>query len=87
MSHAIDGRFHVIYMPLSYVTGLINLSRELAGFRAPRIDRQKSIVCLGRFTTFFQYSRKEGEMYHCTGVPSVQKVSKTKNENEAIRRR
>ena len=36
---------------------------------------------------FFQYSRKEGEMYGCTGVPCVQKIEKTKNENEAIRHR
>ena len=27
---------------------------------------------------FVQYSRKEGEMYRCTGVPSVQKVLKLK---------
>ena len=33
---------------------------------------------------FFQYSRKEEEMYGCTGVPCVQKIEKTKNENEAI---
>ena len=36
---------------------------------------------------FFQYSRKKGEMYGCTGVPCVQKIEKTKNENEAIRHR
>ena len=36
---------------------------------------------------FFQYSRTEGEMYGCTGVPCVQKIEKTKNENEAIRHR
>ena len=36
---------------------------------------------------FFQYSRKEGEMYGCTGVLCVQKSEKTKNENEAIRHR
>ena len=27
---------------------------------------------------FFQYSRKEGEMYGCTGVPCVQKLRKLK---------
>ena len=36
---------------------------------------------------FFQYSRKEGEMYGCTGVLFVQKIEKTKSENEAIRHR
>ena len=36
---------------------------------------------------FFQYSRKEGEMYGCTGAPCVQKIEKTKNENEAIQHR
>ena len=36
---------------------------------------------------FFQYSRKEGEMYGCTGVPCVKKIEKTKNDNEAIRHR
>ena len=35
----------------------------------------------------FQYSRKEGEMYGCTGVPCVKKIEKTKNDNEAIRHR
>ena len=27
---------------------------------------------------FFQYSRKEGEMYGCTGIPCVQKLRKLK---------
>ena len=36
---------------------------------------------------FFQYRRIEGEMYGCTGVLCVQKIEKTKNENEAIRHR
>ena len=48
--------FHVIYTPLSYVTGLAGIGR----FRAPRIDRQKYFVCVGRFTTFPSIQQKGG---------------------------
>ena len=37
-----------------------HLSWELAGFRAPRIDCQKSIVCVSCFTTFLSIQQKGG---------------------------
>ena len=55
------GRFHVIYTPLSHVTGLINRLAGIGRVQSTEgIDRQKSTVCVGRFTTFLSIQQKGG---------------------------
>ena len=51
-----------------------HLSRELVGFRESRTDRQKSIVCVGRFTTFLSIQQKRGEDVWVHGVCVFKKL-------------
>ena len=54
-----------------------HLLEELAGFRALRIDRQKSVVCVGHFTTFLSIQQKgEGDVWVHRGLHVLKKLRK-----------
>ena len=79
------GRFHVIYTPLSHADQPSRGNWPGSEHRGLTVRNLLFVWVVSQ--PFFQYSRKEGEMYGCTGVSCVQKIEKTKNENEAIRHR